>query len=250
MLSSFASGTLFGERHGSAPLRVLALHGWGRTHDDFGRALGLAGVDAIALDLPGFGATPRPDRAFTSKDYAQVIAPVLDETTEPVVLVGHSHGGRVAVCLAALMPNRVRGIVLIGAPVLRRQATTKPTLRYRVRRLARRLHLVSDASMEKARQRYGSSDYAAADGVMRETLVAVVNESFEEELAALTCPVTFLWGAEDSDVPLEVARRAKSLVDSRNQNAHSTVITLEGVGHLVPTRDPQAVADAIVEMLS
>ena len=35
MLKSFAGGKVFGATWGAAPARVLALHGWQRTHQDF-----------------------------------------------------------------------------------------------------------------------------------------------------------------------------------------------------------------------
>ena len=255
MLSAFNDGALFGERTGGAPLTVLCLHGWGRTHRDFAAVLSPPGgedLDAVSLDLPGFGATPAPPRAYSSHEYAEAIAPILEEASGPVVIVGHSHGGRVALCMAAANPDKVAGLVLIGAPVLRRHSTSAPSLRYRAMRAANRWHLVSDARMETIRRRSGSSDYAAATGVMRETLVKVVNESFEEELAGLTCPVVLLWGSLDTDVPLEVAQRAEAIIASSQASGSSqvTLSVLEGVGHLVPTSDPAAVRDAIDRLRS
>src|SRR5437764_447469 len=80
-------------------------------HADFDRTL--QGVDAVALDLPGFGATPPPASAWGSADYATAVADAIDE---PMVILGHSLGGRVAAYLAALRPDLVRALVLTGAP--------------------------------------------------------------------------------------------------------------------------------------
>jgi len=253
MLSSFAGTTLFGERHGSAPLSVLALHGWGRTHTDFNRVLAPEGepaLDAVALDLPGFGASPGPDRAYSSMDFARAVAPVLDEASSPVVLVGHSHGGRVAVCLAALRPESVKAIVLIGAPVLLRAHRSTPTLAYRTMRRLRHFGLVSEGRIEAYRRRHGSADYRSAEGVVRDTLVTVVNESFENELRGLRCPVVLLWGHDDLDVPVEVAERARDLIGIDLEPASRPRVTLrvlDGVGHLVPTVAPAEVTRAIRE---
>jgi pimeloyl-ACP methyl ester carboxylesterase len=256
MLSTFAGGTLFGERQGSVPLTVLALHGWGRTHRDFDQVLApvdSAPLNSIALDLPGFGATPGPDRAMTSEDFALAIMPVLEEATEPVVVIGHSHGGRVAVCLAALRPDLVRALVLVGAPVVKRTSTKRPSISYRLARSLHRIHLISDDRFEARRRRSGSADYNAAQGVLRETLVTVINESFEEELRSLSCPVVLVWGDQDSDVPLEVAQRALSIIGQDlpvGERSPSRLEVLEGVGHLVPTSDPRALRRAIDSVLS
>ena len=80
--------------------------------------------------------------------------------------------------------------------------------RYRAVRLARRLRLVPEGTLEQARRRHGSADYRAATGVMRQVLVRVVGESYEEELSAVACPVHLVWGAEDRVVPVAVAERA------------------------------------------
>ncbi|MDP9388251.1 MAG: alpha/beta hydrolase, partial [Actinomycetota bacterium] len=117
VLKAFAGGRLFGVAHGSGPASVLALHGWGRSAADFDAAL--AGLDAVALDLPGFGATPPPPQAWGGAEYAAAVAPVLDEMAPPVVVLGHSFGGRVAVHLAASRPPLVAGLVLAGVPLVR-----------------------------------------------------------------------------------------------------------------------------------
>jgi pimeloyl-ACP methyl ester carboxylesterase len=78
----------------------LALHGWGRDHHDFDAVL--AGVDALALDLPGHGVAPEPPAPWSTSEYAQWVLPVLDDLRQgPVVVVGHSFGARVAVQMAA-----------------------------------------------------------------------------------------------------------------------------------------------------
>ena len=187
VLSSFVDGTLFGERTGSPPLKVLALHGWGRTHRDFDRVL-VDGVPSVALDLPGFGATPEPTARLSSDDYARLIEPILDEASDGVVLIGHSHGGRVALRIAARRPELIDGLVLVGAPVLQRLDRPRPSRALRWRKALRQAGLLSEDRLEAYRHEHGSADYRAARGVMRDTLVTVINESFDDELADLRCP--------------------------------------------------------------
>ena len=76
----------------------------------------------IALDLPGAGGSERdPARAKNSKSGASLAAvtgsvlKALDALKlERPVLVGHSHGGSVAMYLAAFHPDRPSGLVLIS----------------------------------------------------------------------------------------------------------------------------------------
>ena len=99
-LSTFAAGRLWGTRYGAGRPWVLALPGWGHDHRDFDPVL--EGLDAIALDLPGFGVAQEPPAAWSTAEYASFVNPVLDDMTGgPLVVLGHSFGARVAVHLAA-----------------------------------------------------------------------------------------------------------------------------------------------------
>ena len=247
MLTALGDGSLFGEKFGEGPVRVIWLHGWARRGEDFAaaaRLLAARGVPSLAVDLPGFGASGAPKHAGGARYYAELIAPAMDELGEDVVLVGHSFGGTVATVLAARASARYRGVVLTGAPVIRGGSGRAPW-RYRLVRAAARRHLVSRARLEAARQRYGSLDYRRASGVMREILVATVNESFEDELARQHQPVSFLWGEHDTEVPLAIAERARDLVTTP-----TTLRVVEGVGHLVPTEAPGALVDVVLEALA
>lgn len=237
MLQAFASGRLFGTAHGTATPWVLALHGWRRDHRDF--AATLDGLDALAVDLPGFGATPEPDAAWGAAEYANAVAPVLSELQQPVVLLGHSFGGRVAAHLTAAHPDAVRAVVFTGVPLIRRAGTGKPALSFRVARALNKRGLVSDARMDALREQHGSEDYRAAKGVMREVFVRVVNESYEEQLRAITCPVELVWGTDDTAAPIAVAEQAAGIL------ADATLTRLPGAGHLTPLTAPEALRAAV-----
>lgn len=222
--------SIFAETYGSWPPRVVALHGWGRRGRDFDEVLG--GFDAVALDLPGFGASPPPPEPIGARGYAQLLMSFLDGLPSMPLLVGHSFGGRVATCLAA--EGRASGLVLSGVPLLRRAPAASPAVRFRLLRWANRIGVVSDGRMEAERRRRGSEDYRAVTGVMRDILVIAVNETYEPELGRIQVPVSLVWGADDREVPIDVAERAEQLLS--HTAVHFTV--LDGIGHLVPTQAP------------
>jgi pimeloyl-ACP methyl ester carboxylesterase len=249
VLRSFGDSNIFGESYGEGPLRVVWLHGWARSASDFAVAastLAQRGVGSVALDLPGFGASPPPEVAGGARHYAALLEPALSAVSdEPVLLVGHSFGGTVATVVASTHPERVNALVLTGAPVIRRPSTRKAPLAYRSQRWLHAKGLISDARIESARQKFGSVDYRRARGLMRDVLVASVNESYESELAALTIPVEFLWGDADRDVPLLVAEQAGELV----RGNHSLRV-VSGTGHLVPLDAPDELVDAVLRVLA
>ena len=50
---------------------------------------GAVPLDAIALDLPGFGASASSARGLGAEEYAASLRPLLEEMAERVVVVGH-----------------------------------------------------------------------------------------------------------------------------------------------------------------
>jgi pimeloyl-ACP methyl ester carboxylesterase len=258
MLRTFAGGELFGELWGPAPPRVLALHGWRRTHTDFVRVIGTAShagpIAGAALDLPGFGASPPPPEAWGSAEYASAVVMVIEELTgssapappsapTPMVLLGHSFGGRVAVHVAAQRPDLVKALVLTGAPLARTAPARKPPGTFRLARVMRKMGLVSESTMEKMRRRYGSSDYLAADGVMRQVLVRVLAENYDEQLAGLRCPVELVWADDDTEAPLPVAEKVAKLVPQ------AALTVIPNAGHLTPLSVPDHLRAAVDRML-
>jgi pimeloyl-ACP methyl ester carboxylesterase len=240
VLTSFAGSRLFGQLYGTGTPWVLALHGWRRDHRDFDPVFAPGGIDAIALDLPGFGSAPAPAAVWGSPEYAEAVAAVLDEMEARVVVLGHSFGGRVAVRLAASRPERIAGLVLSGAPLHRPGgARPQPRLRFRLARGLAAHGVIKRERMEALRQRYGSDDYRAASGVMRDILVRTLAEDYTAVLAALRCPVELVWGDDDTSAPLAVAEK----LEAELSVAH--LVVCAGAGHLTPLTVPGELRAAI-----
>lgn len=105
---------------GSGPPIVL-LHGinsdasdWRPVMDRIGQ-----GYRLIALDLLGFGESPKPlDVQYTAEDHCAAIKTTLDDigVTEPILLVGYSLGGDIAIKYAAKHPGDLRRLFMLSAP--------------------------------------------------------------------------------------------------------------------------------------
>lgn len=91
---------------------IVFLHGWGLHGGIWDATLqALAGRICLAPDLPGYGAALSV-QPYTVDRLADRLAAA---TPSPAVLVGWSLGGMVALAWAAMWPERVRGLVLVGA---------------------------------------------------------------------------------------------------------------------------------------
>ncbi|MCB9766233.1 MAG: alpha/beta hydrolase [Alphaproteobacteria bacterium] len=67
----------------------------------------------LALDLPGYGASGRPDAPCTPPWYGELVFHWLDELSiSEAALAGHSMGGQIALTMALEHPERVSKLVL------------------------------------------------------------------------------------------------------------------------------------------
>jgi pimeloyl-ACP methyl ester carboxylesterase len=76
-----------------------------------------AGHTAVAPDLPGHGLDRTPVAEVTLARYVAKVCEVLDAQPEPVILVGHSMGGRVITQTAEARPGKIRTLVYLTAHV-------------------------------------------------------------------------------------------------------------------------------------
>lgn len=104
---------------------IVLLHGIGRTGSVWQRVTEQLRSQApqarvIALDLLGFGASPKPEHvAYSVDDHAASVITSLKKARlqTPIVLVGHSMGCLVAVRVARLRPDLVRHLILYEMPL-------------------------------------------------------------------------------------------------------------------------------------
>jgi pimeloyl-ACP methyl ester carboxylesterase len=77
-----------------------------------------AGHRAIAVDLPGNGHNPMPPAEVNLERYAAYVVGIIDATTGPIVMVGHSMGGTAAAQACQLRPERIALAIFLAAFLL------------------------------------------------------------------------------------------------------------------------------------
>jgi pimeloyl-ACP methyl ester carboxylesterase len=113
------AGRLAARTLGESGPRVVFVHGlFGQGRNWTTIAKGLADRHRVTLlDLPNHGHSPWTD-TVDFLDMAGMVAAELERFGEPVTLVGHSMGGKVAMQLALRRPELVRALVVVDiAPV-------------------------------------------------------------------------------------------------------------------------------------
>lgn len=253
-------------RHGrpaGAPL--LLLHGFPTTaylwHDvmrDLGRE-----HDLIAPDLVGLGLSEHAGRGrYALPAQAQLFLRLLDDLgVGQVAACGHGLGGAVAVHLAAAAPERVRGLVLLDAPVHADAWPVPPVLPLLVpvvgellaaglRRspAAARAVLARAISGPAAWSERQAQPYlavlhrpggaASAVRFARSVDLAATERDWEL-LRTLVPPTLVLWGEEDHLHSTAYGRRIAAEMPRANW------VPVADAGHLLPQQRPERVAEEI-----
>lgn len=211
---------IYYEQHGAGERNVLLLHGWGCSTELFANVTrDLAQhMRVTVLDFAGHGRSGRPPVPWGAEDYAQMVAEVIEGLSiGGCDIIGHSHGGRTAIVLAATRPELVGRLVLAGAAGLH----AEPTAAQKKRSAAyKRLRTVADVlsklrifgnlperMRERLRKKYGSPDYNALDAEMRQTFVKVVNYDVAPLLPKISASTLLIWGDADTETPLWMGKR-------------------------------------------
>jgi pimeloyl-ACP methyl ester carboxylesterase len=109
--------------YGAGDAWVVLLHGQlmpRRMHQPLARALAAEGLHVVTLDLLGHGRSDRPadPHAYSVTAFAEQVVALLDHLGAPQAVVGGtSLGANVSLEVAAVAPQRVRGLI-IEMPVL------------------------------------------------------------------------------------------------------------------------------------
>jgi pimeloyl-ACP methyl ester carboxylesterase len=226
---------------------VLLLHGWGATKElmaPIGQRL--PGYRVITPDLPGFGATPPPPQAWGVDEYAAWVVALLDRLgIGRAHVIGHSNGGRVAIALAAEHPDRVGRLVLADSAGIRPRHGVVYVWRVRTFKLLRAAsragwlpRSLRAAATRRASAR-GSTDYRAAAGTLRATMVRLVNADMRPQLARLGASTLLIWGDRDEETPLRDARTMERLIPD------SGLVVFEGCGHFAYAEQPDRFASIV-----
>ncbi len=205
----------------------------------------LQGRASLWVDLLGFGRSPRPqDYSYDLADQAEVLAELLMAGGEPLVLIGHSMGGTLAVMLAEKLHQLGAPLkaVLVAEPNLRPEdagmsarAASKPLERF-VQAWPRWVETFPSAHYRK--------DMELADPVaFHRSAVSLVRHgaAMLERLVRLPVPRGYILGGLSEPFTQETARLVAE--------AGVPVATVERSGHGFSADDPEGFAAAIAGLL-
>lgn len=230
---------------GEGNIPVILLHGWGSSYDVYGgiiRAL-CDRCRFYALNFPGCGNSQIMQNPWNIDDYCRLVKEFADyfEIKSPVI-IGHSHGGRTAIKLAAEKIIEPDKLVLIDPAGIIPKKSFKKKMRARSFKMIKKVLLSplfknhSEKLLDKARAHFGSADYNAAKPVLRQTMVSLVNTDLTDIIPKIDCPALLIWGENDTDTPLSSGKKMESLLKDGG------LCVLKGTGHFSFCEKPNETA--------
>ena len=164
----------------------ILLHGNGESCDYFEHQIPYFARDyrVIAIDTRGHGQSPRGDKPFTIKQFAEDLHDFMDEKAiGKAILLGFSDGGNIALTFALKYPERVDKMIVDGANLF--PSGVKPIYQWPI-----------EIGYCIAKMFVKKSEEAKKNAEM---LGLMVNEPHIEpsELARLTMPILVVAGTKD-----------------------------------------------------
>lgn len=228
----------------------------------------------LAFDRPAFGLTERPRLSdlsagarnpYTPEAQVEIVVDLMEvRSLERAILIGSSSGGGVAVQVALAHPERVAGLVLVGAstygeagvprwlrpllntpqaarvgPLAMRQAAEEPGLQF-LRRAYADPERLTDESIAGYRVPLRADNW---DGALWEFVRAGPSPNLAARLTELRVPTLVVSGAQDDIVPPEQSERLAQEISG------AQLELLPGCGHLPQEECPEAFVQVVTAWL-
>ena len=227
--------------------------------------LAAGGLDLVAVDLLGCGASAKPlDASYSLKSHADLLSRFCGELgLGRLHLVGHDLGGGIAQIMAVRYPGLLRSLALVNCvgydfwPVRPITALRTPVIRQFLLAalnagaftLVVRRGLFHKEKVTPALMADYLSPLATPEG--RKALVhfarCLDNSNLMEivpDLRRLRVPTTVVWGMADAYLPFAIAERLVADIPG------ARLVKVPTAGHYVPIDEPDRLTQAIREHLN
>ena len=233
---------------GDGPV-VLFLHGWGDNRAGLKPlAQKLKSYQSVLLDLPGFGQTQTPAKAWGLDDYAKFVGDFLAKTgLQPVAIVGHSNGGAIAVRGLANKSLKTNKLILLASAGIRDEQKGRKRALKLLAKGAKVVTAPLPAQLKrrikvKAYQKVGSEMFVAEH--LEATFRKIVADDILQDAPQVNLSTLLIYGSNDQSTPVEYGKKLEAALPK----AYLKVVP--NAGHFVHLDAPDQVESYVREFLT
>jgi len=232
---------------------LLLLHSLGVSSESWSKVIEplAQNYSVYAWDMMGHGDSDKPPRDFLIEDYARNVLHVSDQLgLDRLILCGNSVGALIALEVAAIYPEKVKALILVGCPCWDAWG-----------RMERLMLSASNydsegnplpATKEQLAMSYTRVTQELIDWVnqqrarvglwMKKTMIAIALYDAIPKLPLVRCPTLVLFGSEDL-----LREREKVLLEGISGAKHAVV---PHAGHIPQIDNPQGFLQEVRRFLS
>jgi pimeloyl-ACP methyl ester carboxylesterase len=239
-----------------SPSKMVFLHGIlgrGRNWQAIAKALA-SGRQCLLVDQRGHGQSFHPPTGYLVEDYAQDLADLVRHLgwTQPLDLVGHSMGGRVALVYTHLHPELVNRLAIVDIGPTSDWTSMQAILEkidfvptpFHDRAEARHFMeteflaqfsnpMVMEFFYSNLHETSHGYDWVFYEPGVRQSLESARHRDYWEEFKSLQCPTLLLRGELSADLPQADFERVLQ------QNPRVDGVVVPGAGHWVHAEKPR-----------
>ncbi|MBR1883064.1 MAG: alpha/beta hydrolase [Muribaculaceae bacterium] len=229
---------------------VILMHGWLNTHADvqsIADAL-LPHFKVYNLDLPGFGESSEPAEVWGIEEHDRFLEAFIQaEGISNPILIGHSHGGRIAIQYAS--HHTVNKLILIDAAGVKPSRGLNYYLKVGAAKAVKHLALFLMGNkrgrqwLDSRKHALGSSDYKNSSPTMRAIMNKLVNTDLKPVMPSIKCPTLLIWGEADTATPITDAYKMRYLIPDAG------LVSYPGCGHHSYLQNPVQTAAVLNSFL-
>ena len=222
----------------------------------------------IALDLPGYGQSGRPDAPYTPPWYAGVIAEFMTAVgVERAPIMGHSMGGQIAMTLAIDHPERVSALILAGPAGIERFTPNEAEFMKSYWTESRAIHTTEtelratftgvvfnrpDAGVERLLQERvrmtSTPAFRGTSVAVARSIAGMVDHPVWPRLGEIRAPTLIVYGTDDRMIPNPIFHGGRTAAIGKagaDAIPGAELVLLPGAGHTVHHDDPDGFHRAV-----
>jgi pimeloyl-ACP methyl ester carboxylesterase len=215
---------------------MIFVHGWGGNRKSLWNLA--QGADEknrkILIDLPGFGESATPPKNWGVDEYASFLGDFINhlQISKPIVLVGHSFGGAIAIKFSSTHSSQISSLVLI-APSFLRDKSENFYQKYFKKNIPKSiLRFVKNTGLAKKivyKAFFPGSDLTRYPQ-LQENLKKIVTQNLSDDAKKISSKTLILWGSDDEQTPVAHANILAQLIKK------STLEIFPLAGHDIPLK--------------